>query len=88
MFMLTEAAGLYLTRVLEDAKAPDDTAVRLVQEADALRPTLDQTRAGDTVFDHDGRHVLLLAPEVSQRLLSSRLDVQQTEQGPRLTIVN
>ena len=88
MFVLTDAAGLYLTRMLDEAKAPQDTAVRFVQESDALKPTLDRTRNGDTVFDHDGRRVLLLGPAESRRLASSRLDVQPSEQGPRLTILN
>ncbi len=86
MLTLTEAAGGYLNKVLEEAKVPADTAVRLVVESDGLTSALDTPRPGDTAFDHEGRKVLLLDERASQLLAERTLDVQPTDEGPRLGI--
>jgi hypothetical protein len=88
MFVLTEAAGGYLTRMLNDAGAPRGTAVRIVRKADHLKPELDEPRPGDQAYVHDGRQVLLLDPQVSKVLATSLLDVEDTQKGPKLIIVN
>jgi Fe-S cluster assembly iron-binding protein IscA len=86
MMTLTEAAGGFLSKVLEEASAPPDTAVRLKVETNGLASTLDQPRPGDTTFNHDGRKVLLLDPAASQVLAGKKLDLQPTDDGPRLGI--
>jgi hypothetical protein len=88
MLTITAAAGEYLTRTLEKANAPLDTAIRiLLKDDDALQPTLDTTRPGDETFDHGGRKVLLLDARACQYLGDSRLDVRTTDEGPKLLIV-
>jgi len=81
---MTEAAGGFLREVLEGASVPPDTAVRLKLETNGLASTLDTPRPGDTTFNHDGRKVLLLDPSASQALAEKKLDVQATDDGPRL----
>jgi len=88
MLMLTEAACGYLTTVLDNANAQDVTAVRFVLEENTLTPMLDNSRPGDETFDHNGRPVLLLDAQVSQVLADSTLDVQATEEGPRLVLLH
>ena len=89
MFTITQAAGEFLTKTLEKANAPLDTAVRLVLKDDeALQPTLDTVRAGDASFDHDGRKVLLLDARACEYLGDTKLDVRTTDEGPRLLIVH
>ena len=86
MFIVTEAAGGYLTAVLDNANASEETAIRLVLEGNALTPRLDNARPGDEKFDYAGRMVLILDAQVSQALDDSALDVEATDEGPKLTL--
>ena len=86
MFILTEAAGGYLTAVLDNANASEDTAIRFVLEGNTLTPKLDNARPGDEKFDYAGRMVLVLDVQVSQALDDSALDVEATDEGPKLTL--
>ncbi|HEY7496172.1 MAG TPA: hypothetical protein VIH59_34340 [Candidatus Tectomicrobia bacterium] len=86
MFMMTETAGEYLIAVLDDANASEETAIRFVLEGNTLMPKLDNARPGDATFDHEGRPVLVLDEQVSQILAESTLDVQATEEGPKLVL--
>ncbi len=87
MLNVTEAAGDYLNRVLDNANASPDTAVRLTVEQQSLTAALDNERPGDTTFDHEGRKVLLLDELASNALADSKLDVQPTPDGPTLEVV-
>jgi Fe-S cluster assembly iron-binding protein IscA len=87
MLNLTEAAGGYLSKVLEEAKASPDTAVRLAVDGDGLESKLDTVRPGDTTYNHEGRKVLLLDTRASRVLADRTMDVQTTEDGPRLGIL-
>lgn len=86
MLTITHAAGGYLSRMLADHAASENTAVRLVAGADGMKMALDQERPGDATFDHDGRRVLLLDEQAAQALSERTLDVQSTTEGPRLGI--
>jgi hypothetical protein len=87
MLKITEAAGEYLTAVLERAQASGDTAVRIELHDGALSPALDSARPGDETYDHQGRMVLLLDPPVREYLEDSMLDVDETPGGPQLLIL-
>jgi hypothetical protein len=87
MFMMTETAGEYLTTVLDNANASEETAIRFVLEGNTLTPKLDNARPGDATFDHVGRQVLVLDAQVSQVLADSTLDVQATDEGPKLILL-
>gem|GEM_PF-818989 len=87
MFIVTEAAGGYLTAVLDNANASEETAIRLVLEGNTLTPQLDNTRPGDETFDHEGRMILMLDAQVSQVLDDSTLDIEATDEGPKLILL-
>jgi Fe-S cluster assembly iron-binding protein IscA len=87
MLTLTGAAGDYLKSALERAKASEDTAIRIVVEDDKLAPALDTERPGDETLDYHGRTVLLLDAEVCEYLADSTLDVESTDEGLRLLIL-
>jgi len=87
MFIVTEAAGGYLTAVLDNANASEETAIRLVLAGNALTPQLDNTRPGDETFDYEGRMVLMLDAQVSQVLDDSTLDIEATDEGPQLILL-
>ncbi|MGH8064933.1 MAG: hypothetical protein ACRERE_06755 [Candidatus Entotheonellia bacterium] len=85
---MTETAGEYLTAVLDDANAAEETAIRLVLDGNTLTPKLDNARPGDATFDHEGRMVLVLDAQVTQVLAESMLDVRATtEEGPKLFLL-
>jgi hypothetical protein len=88
MLMISETAGEYLTAILDNANAAEETAVRFVLEGNTLTPQLDNARPGDATFDHDGRQILVLDEQVSQVLADSTLDVQATDEGPRLVLLH
>ena len=87
MLTLTRAAGDYLKSVLERAKASEDTAIRIVLEDDELAPALDTERPGDETLDYHGKTVLLLDAEMCEYLADSTLDLQATDDGLRLLIL-
>jgi Fe-S cluster assembly iron-binding protein IscA len=87
MLNITEAAGEYLTAVLERANAPEYTAIRIRLEDGGLSPALDLARPGDETFDHNGRLVLLLDGGACDYLSDSTLDVDETPDGPKLLIL-
>lgn len=88
MFVMTESAGEYLCAVLDQAKAPEEAAIRLELDGDALISRLDRPRPGDTEFDHDGRRVLVMDARVSQLLEGSTLELRPTSEGEKLVLVN
>jgi hypothetical protein len=88
MFVMTEAAGGFLTRLLDEARATDDTAVRFILEGERVTPMLDTVRPGDDVFAHGGRKVLIVDKGVANALGSSVLDVERTQNGSKLILMH
>jgi Fe-S cluster assembly iron-binding protein IscA len=82
MFTVTEAAGAYLTQLLDKSTIADDAAVRIVPSTQGdLRLRLDTLRSDDTMFEHEGRTVLVIDTQIAQRLVESTLDVEDAEEG-------
>jgi len=84
---MTEAAGEYLTTVLDNTDASEEAAIRFVLEGNTLMPKLDHAHPGDATFDHGGRMVLMLDTQVSQILTNSTLDAQATDEGSKLILL-
>jgi hypothetical protein len=87
MFTITDAAGAHLTALLENANASEETAIRFVLEGSTLTPKLDSVHPGDATFDHEDRTVLALEAQVSDTLGNATLDVQPTDEGPKLVLL-
>jgi len=87
MLVLTEAAGDYLAKLLEETRAPREAAIRIVEERGDLKSRVDEPREGDETFNHSGRKVLVLDPKVSKALANSKLDIEEAERGLKLTRV-
>ncbi|MHC4414277.1 MAG: hypothetical protein ACYS0G_03230 [Planctomycetota bacterium] len=86
MLTLTDTAGAFLVDLLGEAEAPQEVAVRFVVETEGVSLRLDNERPGDESFSHDGRTVLLLDEEMSTMLTEKTLDVQESQEGPKLTL--
>ena len=88
MLAMTDAAAGYLTKMLEESHAPRGAAIRIVEEGGGLKPRVDQPRVGDQSFNYSGKRVLLLDPEISKALETCMLDVEETERGPKLILLD
>lgn len=84
MLAVTEAAGAHLAQLLRKHGAPGEMAVRFVCEGVGIALEMDDERADDTAYLHEGRTVLLLDTRVSELLADDTLDMQ----GERLTLLN
>jgi Fe-S cluster assembly iron-binding protein IscA len=81
---ITDAAAEQICVLLKDAKAADDTAVRILAEGNRVTLKLDEMQADDATFERDGRTILVLDQPTSELLSNETLDVKATEEGPRL----
>ncbi|HEX7009559.1 MAG TPA: hypothetical protein VF184_06225 [Phycisphaeraceae bacterium] len=86
MLTLTETARAHLARLLNEAGAPEDAAARFVAGPQGLTLYLDNLRPGDETFEYEGRTVLVLDEQVADILSERTLDVEETEEGPTLTL--
>jgi len=73
--------------VLDKTNISEGTAIRLVLEGNTLTPQVDNAHPGDETFDYEGRTVLMLDAQVSQVLDDSTLDVEATDEGPKLILL-
>jgi hypothetical protein len=87
MLTITDAAGEYLTTLLDNVNASEETAIRFVFDGSTLTPKMDSARPGDATFDHEARTILVLDAEVSDALGEATLDVRPTDDGPKLVLI-
>ncbi len=88
MLTVTEAAVARLAQMLQQQGLSEGTAVRFVFEGQGLVLQPDSEREGDAMFQYQGRTVLLLDAQVSERLAEDTLDVEDSKlmlQHPRIS---
>lgn len=86
MLTITEPASAHLRKLLDDANAPDEAAVRFIMGQQGLSLKMDNQQPGDQIFEHNGRTVLLLDDQLSNLLADRTLDVKETERGTMLAL--
>ena len=87
MLTVAEDARVHLAQVLDNANASADAAVRFVAEDDIIKPTLDNIRSGDVMFEFAGKTVLALDQQMSLILDDHILDVEDDSNGPQLILL-
>ena len=87
MLTVTEAASIHLAKVLDNANASADAAVRFVAEDDTIKPTLDSIRSGDVRFEFAGKTILALDEQMSLTLSDTILDVDDDSDGTQLILL-
>ena len=87
MLTVTEAARIHLARVLDNANASADAAVRFVAEGNTIKPKLDRIRSGDVMFEFAGKTILALDEQMSLTLDDHILDVDDESDRPRLILL-
>jgi hypothetical protein len=75
-----------LTVRLEERHVATEDVVRITRGKKRLRMCRDRQRPDDKTFAHNGRVVLVLSPDVAATLESRRLDLAETNDGPRLRL--
>ncbi len=86
MLNITEPAADHLSKLLNEADAPEGTAARFVASQEGLSLQVDSPRPDDQTIEHDGKAILLLDAQVAELLDDKTLALEETEQGPALTI--
>jgi hypothetical protein len=87
MLTVTEDARVHLAKVLDNANASADAAVRFVAEGGDIKPKLDRIRSGDVMFEFAGKTVLALDEQMSLTLDNHVLDVDDDSNGARLILL-
>ena len=87
MLTVTEAASIHLAKVLDNANASADAAVRFVAEDDTIKPTLDSIRSGDVRFEFAGKTILALDEQMALTLSDTILDVDDDSDGTQLILL-
>ena len=91
---VTEAAAGELRKALAEASSLAETSseggevLRLVAQPDegGFALGLDQVREGDEVVESGDERVLVIASDLAETLEGVVIDVEETEEGQRLTI--
>jgi Fe-S cluster assembly iron-binding protein IscA len=86
MLTVTDNAVRHMAEILYKSDAADEMAIRFVQEGHTIVPRLDQERPGDATYEYAGSTVLLLAEDIVALLENRTLDIDDTEDGPKLII--
>ena len=86
MLTITEPAANHLGKLLNEAEAPEGSAVRFTVGQEGLSLQLDSPREDDQSIEHGGKTLLVMDPQVSELLSDKTLAFEQTEQGPTLVI--
>ncbi len=86
MLSVTEEAGDFLIRTLEDRGAVPGQAVRLVQTDTGVDLVLDTPDEDDGKFSHEDRLVLIVDRDTLGLLAGTKLDVEQAEGQEWLTL--
>jgi len=87
MLTVTEAAKDKLMEALLANTDDQEVGLRLSMEPPGkLGLMLDRESPGDSVVEHEGLKLLLVEHEVAELLQEATLDVQDTPDGPTLTI--
>ena len=85
---VTERAAGELRKALAEASSEAGQVLRIVAQPQegsfALGP--DQVREGDEVVEEGGETVLVIASALAEVLEGAVIDVEEAEEGPRLTI--
>ncbi len=85
---VTDKAAQLLKEIQTGHEEAAAKTLRLIQRGDNFELTFDSASADDSVFQSEGNDVLLVAPDVSEILADATIDVQDTSEGPRLTLAN
>jgi len=87
MLTVTESAKQLLKGILTAHSDDPEVGIRLsLKPPGQLGIVLDREAEGDQMVEHEGAKVLLVASDLALMVQGVTLDVQDTEDGPKLDI--
>jgi len=87
MLTVTDSARAALAGMLESNNTPPDVALRLAaSQQGGLGLTPDKPMEVDTTFEHEGRTVLCVQPELAGQLDNVVIDAERGANGPQLAL--
>lgn len=87
MLTVTEAAKQRLKETLLANTDDQEAGLRLTMKPPGqLGLVLDRALPADSIVEHEGSKVLIVGHEIAELLQEATLDIQDTPDGPRLTI--
>ena len=87
MLIVTDKAAQHLCETLTRKPEGSPEALRVVYTDEGYQLTLDDTKDGDQVFEQEGKNYLFVDAQVGEALSDAKLDVQESAQGKRLTLL-
>ncbi len=87
MLIVTDRAAQYLCETLTRKPEGSPEALRVVYTEERYQLTLDDTKDGDQVFEQEGKNYLFVDAQVGEALSDAKLDVQESAQGKRITLL-
>jgi Fe-S cluster assembly iron-binding protein IscA len=88
MLKVTDSARQLLKETLKAQSDDPEVSLRLsLKQSGQFEIVPDREVQGDQVVKHEGVKVLLVAPELAPIIEGVTLDVQDTPDGPRLTVL-
>ena len=86
MLSITEPAAEHLSKLLNEADAPEGSAARFVASQEGLSLQVDSPQADDKTVEHQGKTLLIMDSQVAELLDDKTLELEETEDGPTLTV--
>ena len=79
MLTMTEQAGEYLTKLLDEAQAPEDKCIRLAAKGDHLVLQFASEEDSDATYMHGGRTVLVVEEGIAEKLDGQKVDIEKKD---------
>ncbi|MFG0306301.1 MAG: hypothetical protein ACF8Q5_08820 [Phycisphaerales bacterium JB040] len=86
MLTVTEDAKSHLADIIDKSNLPDEASIRLVAGPDGIGLAPDKPKETDQAYEHNGKTVLVVAPELQTQLDDKTMSIQETENGKQLSI--
>ncbi len=84
--MMTITQNAYERLLFKLADRSQGVAIRMSLNEGRVKFRRGRRRAGDVVFEHQGKPVLLLARRTAERIENLTLDAPETDEGRRLRL--
>ncbi len=88
MLTVTEAAKSHLADLLQQSKAPDEAAMRIIKSPTGLELAIDREKPGDQSFTDGDNTILVVDPDLAGALDAATLDIEKTANGVRLRLAS
>ncbi len=87
MLTVSSAACAHFATLLDQANAPEGLSLRLVASESGIGIQPDTAREGDSVFEHEGRPVLVVDERLAEGLGEHTIDLETSDEGEQQLVI-